>query len=410
MPRKLRIAIDCRIENFRQGVGTAVMALAKALSDSVVADQEYTFIVRQDMLECVRAYVRGPVNLVGIKSPRFSNVKASLRALAPLRSLWRSLRSGVRHLPKSDGYVESGDFDLVHFPTQMAYVTELPSIYQPWDLQHLHYPQFFSKDEYQLRERLYRAFCERATFVCVQAEWTKQDLVQHYGIAPEKVTVIPWGSVFTAYQKPAAECAHSVVAKFGLPDEYFIYPAVTWPHKNHEVILRALQLLKRDRRLIPHACFTGALTEHRMVLEKLAAELGIANQLHFLGFVSTDELQSLFSSAKAMLFPSKFEGFGLPVLEAFHTGLPVLCSRSSTLPEVAQDAALYFDADSQMELAELMTRVLHEPSLRNELSRKGRSVLAQYSSDGMSTSFQRLYRQASASSSQFKAEPAAAII
>ena len=393
MDRKLRIAVDCRIENSQQGVGTAVLALAKALSDSTVADQEYTFIVREDMLEWLAPYIYGPCKLAGVPASTFSSVKASLRWIAPLRFLWRKVRSRTAHIPVSDGYVEAQHFDVVHFPTQTAYLTDLPSIYQPWDLQHLHYPEFFSQSEIMLRERKYRAFCERASCVCVQAEWTKLDVVKHYGLPMEKVVVIPWGSVFDAYKAPSSEAIRATVAKYSLPKQFFFYPAVTWPHKNHQVILRALYILKSERGIAPHAYFTGSSAQHRPVLDKLAQELGVLDQVHFLGFLTPEELQAVFSAATAMVFPSKFEGFGLPILEAFHARLPVLSSNATTLPEVAGDAALYFDPDSPAELATLMKMILDRPKVREDLIRKGTLVLSQHSIDDTAADFQGLYER-----------------
>ena len=393
MDRKLRIAVDCRIENSQQGVGTAVLALAKALSDSTVADQAYTFIVREDMLEWLAPYIYGPCKLAGVPASTFSSVKASLRWIAPLRFLWRKVRSRTAHIPVSDGYVEAQHFDVVHFPTQTAYLTDLPSIYQPWDLQHLHYPEFFSQSEIMLRERKYRAFCERASCVCVQAEWTKLDVVKHYGLPMEKVVVIPWGSVFDAYKAPSSEAIRATVAKYSLPKQFFFYPAVTWPHKNHQVILRALYILKSERGIAPHAYFTGSSAQHRPVLDKLAQELGVLDQVHFLGFLTPEELQAVFSAATAMVFPSKFEGFGLPILEAFHARLPVLSSNATTLPEVAGDAALYFDPDSPAELATLMKMILDRPKVREDLIRKGTLVLSQHSIDDTAADFQGLYER-----------------
>jgi glycosyltransferase involved in cell wall biosynthesis len=400
MNRKLRIAVDCRIENSQQGIGTALLALAKALSDSNVVDQEYTFIVREDMQGWLAPYVYGSCRLVGIPESSFSTVKAALRWMAPLRFIWHKLRSGMVKIPVSDGYVESEQFDVVHFPTQMAYLTDIPSIYQPWDLQHLHYPQFFSKVESGLRERNYRTFCDRASFVCVQAEWTKQDLLSHYGLPEDKVVVVPWGSAFDAYGEPSAEARRGTVQKYGLPTSFFFYPAVTWPHKNHEVILRALHILKSEHGLAPHVYFTGLSTEHRPRLEELARGLGVFEQVHFLGFLTPEELQAVFSAATAMVFPSKFEGFGLPILEAFHARLPVLSSSATTLPEVAGDAALYFDPDSPAELASLMKMILDKPEVREELIRKGTLVLSQHSIDDTAADFQALYERTAVVSSQ----------
>lgn len=394
MPHKLRIAIDCRISNPRQGIGTAVLALAKALSDSQVEDQEYTFIVQESTKDWLEPYIYGPCKLKGIPGPTSSAAKVALRRIAPLRFLWKKLRGQAIRIPVSDGYVESQQFDVVHFPTQVAYLTALPTIYQPWDLQHLHYPQFFSPDESALREKLYRAFCDQARFVCVQADWTKRDIIDHYNIDEEKIEVIPWGSVFDAYPDPSVAEIQATIEKYSLPDQFFFYPAATWPHKNHETVLRALHILKSGYGLTPHVFFTGSSTNYRPTLDKLARDLGVFEQLHFVGFVTTTELQAIAKVATAMVFPSKFEGFGLPILEAFYAGLAVLSSDASTLPEVACDGALYFRPDSPKELSKLMKSVWVSPELRQDLIQKGRLVLEQYSIKDMALNFHLLYEKA----------------
>jgi glycosyltransferase involved in cell wall biosynthesis len=396
MDRKLRIAIDCRITSFQQGVGTAVLALAKALSDSGGSRQEYTFIVRESMREWLIPYVYGPCRLEGVHEPAISTVKKAVRSIAPLRYIYHKYCDWTAYAPASDGFVESRHFDVVHFPTQVGYLTKLPTIYQPWDLQHLHYPQFFSKADFAQRERLYRAFCNQASYVCVQAEWTKKDLIYQYRMAEEKVIVVPWGSVFDAYKDPSEEEIVATAEKYGLPSCFFFYPAVTWPHKNHEVILRALHILKSEHGIAPEVFFTGLSTDHRSILDTLAKNLDISRQLHFLGFVSSAELQAIFRSATAMIFPSKFEGFGLPILEAFHAGLAVLSSNATTLPEVARDGALYFDPDSPAELSALMRIIMNEPEIRQDLITKGALVLSQYSIKDTAASFQQIYARTAA--------------
>jgi glycosyltransferase involved in cell wall biosynthesis len=391
MARKLRIAIDCRIADPKQGIGTAVLTLAKAFSESDPLDQEYTFIVRESTRSWLTPYVYGPCKLEGIPEPAFSGVKAALREIAPLRFIWKKVRGRTIGIPVSDGYVEAQQFDIVHFPTQAGYLTSRPSIYQPWDLQHLHYPNFFSNAEFDNRERHYRSFCAQATYVCVQTEWTKEDIVDRYGLPDEKVVVIPWGSVFDAYEMPQPEEVFACAKKYDLPSRFFFYPAITWPHKNHEIILRSLNLLKTQYDITPEVFFTGSATDHRSNLDKLARDLDVCDQLHYLGFVSPKELQAIFKSATAMIFPSRFEGFGLPILEAFHAGLPVLCSRATTLPEVARDGALYFNPDSPQELAALMRAVAESSELRNDLVLKGSLVLSQSSIQNTVRAFQSLY-------------------
>lgn len=391
MNRKLRIGIDCRIANYREGVGSAILALANALSMSDISDQEYTFIVREEMQDWLAPYIYGPCSLVGIPTSKGSKLKSSLRRLGLLRRLWSNLLGRIEHIASSDGYVESQKFDVVHFPTQRAYLTELPSIFQPWDLQHIHYPEYFSKAEILYRERHYRAFCKQASFVSVQTQWTKQDVADCYGIAEEKIVVIPWGSVLDAYKPPSVEVTQSTVKKYGLPDRFFFYPAATWQHKNHEIILRALHSLRVEKGCAPHIFFTGLSTDRRPTLDKLASDLGVIEQVHFLGFLAPEELQVMYNLATAMIFPSKFEGFGLPILEAFHAGLPVLSSTATTLPEVACDAALYFAPDASNELAKLMQTILEKPELRRELIKKGAEVLSQFSMSDTAAKFQELY-------------------
>jgi len=390
---KLRVALDCRNLIAQQGIGTAVLALANALSASDTADQEYTFIVPEELKEWLRPHISGPCRLVCIPASRLSRLKKSLRAIAPLRSVWIGMRSRMLPVPTSSGYVESQAFDLVHFPTQDAYLTSLSSIYQPWDLQHLHYPQFFSKTEFALRERWYRAYCAQATFVCVQTEWSKRDVIEKYGISSDKVVVIRWGSVFDAYADPSPQAKQDAVAKYRLPRQFFFYPAATWPHKNHENIIRALRLLKKQQCRTPDVYFTGTSTTFRAQLDDIARELGVLDQLHYLGFVTPEELQSIFASATAMVFPSKFEGFGLPILEAFHARLPVLSSNATVIPEVAGDGAGYFDPDSPTELAALMVRALDDPDFRESLIQKGSKVLKRFSMRDTAAKFQALYAQ-----------------
>jgi len=388
---KLRVALDCRGVSAQQGIGTALLALANALSGSANTDQDYTFIVSEDLEEWLRPYIYGPCRLISIPASRFSRLKKSLRPIAPLRSVWNIMHGKMLPVPASSGYVESQRFDLVHFPAQSAYLTSLPSIYQPWDLQHLHYPQFFSHGEIALRERLYRAYCSQAAFVCVQTEWSRQDVIEKFGIAPEKVVVIRWGSVFDAYAVPSLQATQNTIGKYRLPREFFFYPAVTWPHKNHEIIIRALHLLKTQHGRTPEVYFTGASTKFRAKLHEIARELGALDQLHYLGFVTSEELQSVFASATAMIFPSKFEGFGLPILEAFHARLPVLSSNATVLPEVAQDGAAFFDPDSPGELAALMVRCLDNPDFRESLIQKGCEVLRRFSMRDTASQFQALY-------------------
>lgn len=380
----------------RQGVGTAVLALLYGLGRLRQSQQEYVLLVQTRHLEFFRPYVTGNCSLVGIPHSTgsiLSQVRSKLRNISFLQWVWTKIRPLAVQLPSSDGTAERLGCDLVHFPSQFGYTTNLPSIYQPWDLQHCHYPEFFSPQDLRSRNVQYRGFCKRARFVCVQTEWTKQDVVTQLGIEPEKIVVIRWGTAFEAYLTPSPEETDRVRSEFKLPSTFFLYPAVCWPHKNHAVIFRALALLRSRNSQVPFVVFTGAPTPNQSDLEALARQLEVSDLIRFLGFTSPSQIQVIFHLAKALLFPSRFEGLGLPVLEAFHAGLPVLSSKATVLPEVTEGAALLFDPNSAEELANGMEQLLASPELQLELAERGRQVLDSYSVDAMADQFFKLYNR-----------------
>lgn len=394
MDSKLRVAVDCRIADPRQGIGTALLAFAKALSESGSDSHEYTFIVREQLKGWLQPFVYGACKIQAVRAATPGALASGLRKLAPIRWLWRKVRHGHLRVPSSDGMVEAGAFDVVHFPTQLGYLTSLPTIYQPWDLQHLHHPGFFSKEEFAYRELTYRALCRQATFVCVQADWTRRDILSRYQLPGDKVVVVPWGSIFEAYDTVSQKEVSATSTKYGLPQQFLFYPAATWAHKNHECILEALSILKVEKGITPDVFFTGTITGYKTKIESTGARLGVLDQLHFLGFVEPHELQAMYRLATALVFPSRFEGFGLPVLESFHAGLPVICSNATTLPEVAGAGALYFSPDSPRELAGLIDKVMTDSRTREELVKKGASVLSCFSMKRTVDGLKDLYEKA----------------
>jgi glycosyltransferase involved in cell wall biosynthesis len=394
--KRLKVAIDFRVEDPRQGVGTAVLALAHGLSRLKENEQEYVFVVPEHIVEWIKPHLNGPCSVVAIPAPKptlRSTVRAKLAGIPALRKLWLNARKSNALTPSSDGTIERLACDVVHFPSQIAYLTEVPSIYQPWDLQHCHLPQFFSEEDLILRSTYYPAFCRQARFVCVQTEWGKQDLITQYGLEAEKISVIRWGTAFEAYSASTDQELAEIRRQLGLPDTFLVYPAVAWPHKNHELILRGLALLQQRTGKAIDVVFTGKPTQADAELQTLAKSLGIEQYLHFLGFVSTSQIQAIFQGALAMIFPSRFEGLGLPVLEAFRVGLPVICSSATVLPEVSGGAALLFDPDSPEEMVAALERLCNTPSLRAELIGEGYSVLKRYSADTAAEQFVRLYRK-----------------
>jgi glycosyltransferase involved in cell wall biosynthesis len=273
----------------------------------------------------------------------------------------------------SDGTVERAGADLIHFPIQDAFLTELPSIYQPHDLLHLHHPELFSSWERERRERVYRTHCERAEMVVAMTKWGKRDLLEQYGLPDRKVGVVPWGSVLPQYPQPSKEDLDRLRVRLSLPAGFLLYPAQTWPHKNHETLLEALALIRRREGLaVPLVC-PGKRNRHFRRIEARIGELDLSGTALFPGFVTPLELRGLYELATALVFPSRFEGWGLPICEAFSAGLPVASSSASSLPDLVGDVGLLFDPDDQEEIATSVLRLWRDPVLRQTLATRGRA-------------------------------------
>jgi glycosyltransferase involved in cell wall biosynthesis len=178
----------------------------------------------------------------------------------------------------------------------------------------------------------------------------------------------------------AAAIARRVLDRVGMVQRrYLLYPAQAWPHKNHAALLRALAAY-RDRAPATDlglVC-TGATGSQGQELRRLAAELLPPGWVAFTGFVEEREFAALLSRCRALIFPSLYEGFGMPVLEAMAYDRPVLCSNLTSLPEVAADAALLFDPRDSQSITGAIARLESEPALELLLVRRGRKRLGEF--------------------------------
>jgi glycosyltransferase involved in cell wall biosynthesis len=399
----LRVCIDARIlSGTLGGVEQFVIGLAHGLSRLGDGDEEYLLLALPGADDWLKPYVGGACRLLHstgatrqpawsrrLRVPPFARA-AARKVLSPLVN--RRAADGLPP-PHSDGTAERAGARLLHFPTQGAFLTELPSIYHPWDLQHLHLPQFFTPEAIRARERSYRAFCEQASMVAVASEWHARDVMSHYNLPAEKVRVVPAAPVLSAYAPPTEEDLRAAREKFSLTEDFIFYPAQTWAHKNHLALLDALALLRdREGLRVPLVC-SGKLNDFYTRIEERARALGLADQIKFLGFVSTTELQALYRSCRLVVFPTKFEGFGMPLMEAFLAGAPVAASNVTSLPEQAGDAALLFDPDNTGEMATAVRRLWTDDALRRALAGRGRERVSLFTYERTARLFRAHYRR-----------------
>ena len=260
---------------------------------------------------------------------------------------------------------------VLHFPYQLAFDTSLPSVYEPWDLQHIHLPHLFSPGECAWRTQMYARACRRAALVVTATATTKRDLVTSFGIPAEKIAVILRDSDL-GRDAPPPERRAVVLRDLGIEGDFAFYPAMTFPHKNHARLFEALAILRQRHGLaVPLVCSGRVSDAHQAGIAESLERCGVGDLVHFVGSLSEEALVSLFAQARLLAFPSLFEGLGLPLLEAMQYGLPIVAARASCIPEVTAEAAVLFDPDDPADMAQAIRRVWTDADLRGELTRKG---------------------------------------
>ncbi len=231
--------------------------------------------------------------------------------------------------------------DLLHFPLTITIPrgAGVPYVTSVLDVQHEVYPQFFSRAELAYRRFSYGAAVRGSELIVTISEHARETIVERLGVPEERVRAIHLGIDLDQLRPGGQE-----------REPFLLYPANGWPHKNHRRLLEAFELVRRERpglRLV----LAGS------GLENLPRQEGV--EIH--GHVPRDELIRLFQTSQALVFPSLYEGFGMPPLEAMACGCPVAASNAAALPEVLGDAVRYFDATDPESIAGGMAAVLEDP-------------------------------------------------
>ncbi|HWQ04860.1 MAG TPA: glycosyltransferase family 1 protein [Longilinea sp.] len=255
----------------------------------------------------------------------------------------------------------------------------LPTVLVVPDLQHEFFPQYFSAIELDNRKKAFTSSIENAQLICAISAFTRLTIIEKRHIAGERIIVTPLAVEPQFFQPPSPDAQNGVMKKYGLKPGYLFYPAATWPHKNHLALIQALQLLRDRMGIRIDLVCSGTAKEAQADISAAIQQNNLTGQVHFLGYVPQEMLGSLFRQAVALIFPSLFEGFGMPLLEAMACGCPVLCSNTSSLPEVAGDAAIFFDPTDPMAIALAIQRLLQNDLARQALIARGKVRVENYS-------------------------------
>lgn len=279
--------------------------------------------------------------------------------------------------------IREESIDVTWSLTPACLTTEVPFITTVWDLEHRmqpYFPEVSLKDEWNAREKQYTGLLGKAAYVITGTQAGKLEIEKFYHVPSDRIRVLPFPTPQFVLQDDHVN-DNNLLLKYGLPDLYLFYPAQFWPHKNHYGLLMALQVLREKYNLIIPAVFVGSDMGNLDYIHKLVVDLGLSDQVHFLGFVPRDHLVALYRNAFALLYLSMFGPDNLPPLEAFALGCPVIASNVSGAQEQLGDAALLIDPKDPVNIADAINSLQKDNSFRQTLIDRGLERAARWTGE-----------------------------
>jgi glycosyltransferase involved in cell wall biosynthesis len=286
------------------------------------------------------------------------------------------------------------DIDVVHATDHfIPKISRKPLVATIHDAIPLSHPESVRYNLKQLRHAMFKHLARSATEFITVSEHSKKEIVKWFGIPEGKITVTPLGVDDDWYREVGTDELARVKAAYSLPDRFFFFVGTLQPRKNIRHIIDAHKSLPQHLRRDVPLIIAG---RHGWKCDAEVAELQKCSDgtMRWIQYVPSGDMLPIFKQATALAWPSLNEGFGLPVLEAFAAGLPVITSNTTSLPEVAGDAALLVNPESIGEIAEAMQTVASNESLQNDLRTRGRARAKQFTWDRTARQTIEVYRKA----------------
>lgn len=292
----------------------------------------------------------------------------------PFSRKFQTFRTKVKQktIKPTDFLFLKGDLLFCPFTAPFYKKLKIPIVSVIYDLQVHYYPYFFSEAVIHERQHHFYDACLSATRLIAISDFVKKTILEQSSLTSDKIRTIP---IQLAKRLPpiSAEDTDATLNFYTLTSQnYLLFPANFWAHKNHQLLFTAFNIYchRYSNSELKLVC-TGADNHLKFFLSHSLLQMGLTSKIIITGYLSDNEFVALLKRARAVIFPSLFEGFGMPILEAMSEGVPVLCSNQTCLPEVAGNAALLFDPRKPEEIVKAIHRIDTEPELATILSKKG---------------------------------------
>ena len=357
----MRIAVNVRsLTGGRlEGIGRYVF---ESLKELVASHPEHTFILFFDR-KFAPEYIYGPNVIPVIIQPKAIH--------AVLWYLWFEWR-----LPfflkkyKADVFLSPDGFSSTR--------TKVPTVLVVHDLAYLHYPHFFKRATSLFYRLFVPGFLKKASTIAVVSESTRNDVLSQISIKPDRI-FLTHCAASDQFQPLSADKIRSIREKFTKGEPYFFFVGALHPRKNIANLIKAFEFFCRQYDSTIKLVIAGRLAWHSDAIKTAIDDFPFKDRLVYLGSVDAALLPDLMGASFAVVYPSLFEGFGIPILEAMCCDVPVITSNTSSMPEVGGDAALYADPLMPDHIADQMNRLHAEPGLREQLVANGREQRVKFS-------------------------------
>jgi glycosyltransferase involved in cell wall biosynthesis len=291
----------------------------------------------------------------------------------------------------TDTFFADLDLDVVHYIVPTYAQTDRATLFNPYDLRHVFCPEFYRDQLIERRAETIAEGCREATVVDTPSQATAQNVIDEYGVEPDRVQALPLGPSIT----PAPDTSVAATReRHDIPDSFVLYPATLWPHKNHERLVDALEYVAETYgERIPLVC-TGSRETPWVASEYEIENLDTIEGVTDLGYIEAKHLRALYRECRMLVYPSLFEGGGLPVIEGWAFDTPVVCADIPPLRETGGDAVSYVDPTDSTDIGEAIHEVWTDDSLRADLVERGRDRREQFTWRRTARMYGTLYRKA----------------